>query len=659
MTWRRRDFLRTLGVAWGALGFSGYVQPSMFSQSALALGQFRGRKLALLVGINHYGPGINLGGAPQDLKIQRNLLENRFGFAAENILTLQDEQATVSGFLAAFQTVLQNRVQSDDLIFVHFSGYGIRLQSDIGAIPALVLPGTKGPEAIALSTVQRLLQTLNPAQAVLVLDTSFDNTPHSLGAYWHSRTYPKSQPTPALVNLEEDAQSGFGLGRSPLIQLLAAAQGVTPEIQINGVAVGLFTATLGEYLSAFDPLGTVTSGQSNFAIHLPRDEAQPATVQLLGTKSAALYGVAPEVTTPAPGNVMAQSATGIGLYLGGLGPEILQAIAPGSEFIALGESSPKILLTSKTGVFGQGKASSQDPSPGTILQEVKRHLPHSLSLKIAFAEELSRIERVDATSAFANIAHLATVSGPQDWVDYVFEDGYQLSTITGKNVAGIVPVSDANEAIQSSVARLQPRLEQLLALKWLRLLANETSTQLSLKLQLQRLDRFATVVTEKNTPLRVGQPRGNTSPQAIFALAEKGLYRLENNSGQPLFALGFAQSPKQELFLLTPKEGVALNMSTVGTTLEFSALRPLGTWIIYWIIGDRPFSNFQNQVMQQFGELETMPQKLEKPLPLIQALLSDLHQTSPEGTEATKDTYVLATNQWAGLHLRHTVVEAG
>ncbi|WP_099239871.1 caspase family protein [Synechococcus sp. BDU 130192] len=663
MAWRRRDFLQALGLTCGALGFSSFLRPSDLKQSAQALSQFRGRKIALLIGIDQYGQGPNLGGCQQDLKIQKHLLESRFGFAATDIVTLRNDQASGSGIFTTFQTDLKTKVKPEDLVFVHFSGYGTRLvtdPTDPEPIPALVLPGKSGPEAIALSTFQALIQDLNPAQGILVLDTSFDPGSRPPAPYWRPRTYPDETAIAPIVAPETTtvkSNSSFALGRSALIQLWAATEGVTPEVQINGVMTGLFTAALGQYLSAYDPMVTVTTAQTNLAVRLPKDETQPATMTFLGTKTAPLYGTLPSDTLPATGQIFSQNPTGLEVYLGGFEPEILQAIAPGSELTIRTETAPILQLSGKAGVFGQGKSSTQNVTVGTAIQETKRHLPRNLALKIALAEDLSRIERVDATSAFASLTNIASVSNPQDWVDYVFDEAYQLTTVPGKIVPGVVPASDTNEAIKSSVNRLLPRLEQLLALKWLRLLVNETSTQLPLKVTVQRLDRFSTLLTAKTTPFSLGQSKSNPNPQPTFTVGEKGQYQLENTGTQPLFCLGFAQSPKQELLLLTAKEGLKIPPETATSPLELTALRPLGVWTIYWIIGDRPFENFQDQATQLFGDLETIPQKLEKSLPLIQGLLSDLQVVPPEGTEPNKENYVFSTTQWAGLCFTYTVVE--
>ena len=61
-----------------------------------------GRK-ALLIGINEYMAVPDLRGALNDIELIRDVLVTRFGFAAEDIEVLTNEQATRDNMLAAFE----------------------------------------------------------------------------------------------------------------------------------------------------------------------------------------------------------------------------------------------------------------------------------------------------------------------------------------------------------------------------------------------------------------------------------------------------------------------------------------------------------------------------------------------------------------------------
>lgn len=668
MALSRRSFLQTLGLTVVSLGAIDSVSQASVRQVIQALTQFQGRKFALLIGIDHYPNVVSLAGCGQDLRIQRNLLIHRFGFASGDIFSLQDQQATRENIFTAFQKQLKDLLQPEDFLFVHFSGYGARVPAGEATIPAII-PADGGStnqklsvnQAIAVETIEGFMRSLNPAQSVLVLDTSFDPVTATDHHYWRSRTYPKPITVglnPSEVATEEQIQRNLlqrGLGRKQILRLMAAMTGWAAEGQFNGSSTGLFTAVLAQYLWSINPTATMQAAEIFLTTHYQQQDAERRGFQLDESKTDALYGILPIATVPAVGNVVDQEGNALEVFLGGFEPEILQAIATGSELITLDETQRSLPLTGKSGLFGQVKTTKPVPPIGTRLGENKRFLPRNLTLKIALGNNLSRIERVDATSAFAGAVSVANVSNPQEWADYVFDAGYQLFSVTGKALPGLLPV-EANEAIRSSVTRLQPRFEQLLALKWLRLLMNETTSQVALGISLNRsLGKTMTSLVETIIPLNLGRSPNFTQPKIQFS--DELAYRFNNNGTHDLYCVGFAQSPKQELFLLTPKTGLTLTPAQKNLDFAVEPMRLSGTWKIYWIAGDRPFTNFQAQLEKLFGDLETTPQKLEKPLPLLEALLTDLHDASLVTNENNKELYALSTQNWAGLQFMYEAVE--
>ncbi|HEY9888889.1 MAG TPA: caspase family protein, partial [Candidatus Obscuribacterales bacterium] len=163
MTLGRREFLQRLSAALTALGMTdlsltGYANTY---QRALAEGT---RCLALLIGINEYAPatwqsapaldkGWALAGAVTDVELQQELLINRFGVRAADMVTLTDEQATGAGILAAVQGHLLAQAQPGDTVMLHFSGLGSRVQvagqPQRLALPTLVAADSGLPTAIA------------------------------------------------------------------------------------------------------------------------------------------------------------------------------------------------------------------------------------------------------------------------------------------------------------------------------------------------------------------------------------------------------------------------------------------------------------------------------------------------------------------------------
>ena len=89
------------------------------------------QKHALLIGVNQYpnlGEEYRLWGCVNDARLVGQVLQDRFGFPAENVTLLLDEQATQVGIRSAFDA-LTRRVGEDDIVVFHFSGHGSRRPS--------------------------------------------------------------------------------------------------------------------------------------------------------------------------------------------------------------------------------------------------------------------------------------------------------------------------------------------------------------------------------------------------------------------------------------------------------------------------------------------------------------------------------------------------
>ncbi|NJN72125.1 MAG: caspase family protein [Limnothrix sp. RL_2_0] len=666
----RRDFLQRLGLTLVSLGIVDRWSWRNIDRYAHALSTFKGRKFALLIGINGYSDADNLAGCLTDVRIQKQVLMHQFGFAPEDILTLTDREASRDNIFTMFQKDLKELLTPDDFLFVHFSGYGTRInlsanQSQVAAI--MPVDGVIGQSkttinnAIAVATLEGLMRSLNPAQAALVLDTSFDPVSAAGHHYWRGRTYPKTLSAgfnPSETAIAEQLQYILAqqkLGKKSILRLMAAQRGWGTEVQLNDSAAGLFTVSLARCVTALNPQVTMAEAQGFLSFCYRQVQLRSELLQLNAPKASPLYGLLPVKTTlPAAGQIVATNANNLDLLFSGLEPEIYQAIAANSQFQTAGSDAVPIRLTSKTGIFGQGKTSGTMPTAGSTIQEKLRIYPRNLTLKIALGNNLSRIERVDATSAFAGIVGVANISNPPEWADYVFDAGYQLFSVTGDALPGLIPLEE-NEAIKSSVDRLQPIFEQLLALKWLRLLVNETSARLPMTVGLDRLEPKRSPLAERQTPQAIGRSPSRTDLKVL--LGEPLLYHFNNAGTQPLYFLGFAQSSKQELILLTPQAGLMVPPSSLKkVTFEFEPLRPLGTWHTYWIGSDRPFKQFQLLLDKLFAGLEATPTKIEKPLPLVLALLKDLH-LAPTDTNDNKENYRLSSENWVTSRFVYEVTE--
>ncbi|MFN5862977.1 MAG: caspase family protein, partial [Pseudanabaena sp.] len=132
MSHDRRQFLKFSSSFLATLGISALPIWQQSDRYATALSSTKGRKLALLVGINKYPiPSYaDLNGCTYDVELQKALLVNRFGFNPNDVLTLTNDTSqkpTRQNILTAFEEHLIKQAQPDDVVVFHFSGHGDRV----------------------------------------------------------------------------------------------------------------------------------------------------------------------------------------------------------------------------------------------------------------------------------------------------------------------------------------------------------------------------------------------------------------------------------------------------------------------------------------------------------------------------------------------------
>ncbi|SCV03800.1 LAME_0H13322g1_1 [Lachancea meyersii CBS 8951] len=91
--------------------------------------QCTGNRKALLIGINYFGSQNELRGCINDVHNMHNFLTTRYGYRAEDIVVLTDDQQEMSrvplkqNILRAMQWLV-NGAQPNDALFIHYSGHG-------------------------------------------------------------------------------------------------------------------------------------------------------------------------------------------------------------------------------------------------------------------------------------------------------------------------------------------------------------------------------------------------------------------------------------------------------------------------------------------------------------------------------------------------------
>ncbi|MBW4546870.1 MAG: caspase family protein [Symplocastrum torsivum CPER-KK1] len=452
-------------------------------------------------------------------------------------------------------------------------------------VPVDSLLATKGVATandLLEETLVLLLRSLATDHVTTVLDTSHNETESVLQGNLRVRSCPNppaDSPSPAELAFQEQLLSRLNTSwkqlKKPKSQnqqpgiVLAAAGPSQPaaEAQWNGFSAGLFTYALTQYLWQAAPATTVQISLSRAAgmvNQLVGKEQQPQLITQERIHQPLLaYYLPPDPSIGADGVVTAveESGRSVQLWLAGLPATVLEYYGANSLFTLSRQNAiaslpseaednkeqgnftplasakpPQLLVRSKEGLTARARIISQSIADnsqlqvGQLVQEAVRVLPRNLGLTIALDATLERIERVDATSAFANVPSVSSVVvvGEQP-ADYLFgkvtssqdtdsdptptdgddssirAEGYGLFSLAHNPIQNTT--GEAGEAVKSAVNRLIPKLKTLLAAKLLRLTANEGSSRLGIRASIEMIAPEQVVVMQQQTLRAVSSPK--------------------------------------------------------------------------------------------------------------------------------------------------------
>ena len=731
----RRTFLQKVTLGLLALGASeaglmslGNQRLPWFDSYFKALADTSSRKLALLVGINSYPNTTNLQGCLTDVELQRELLLHRFGFNQQDILTLTDTQATRENIETAFVQHLSKQAKSTDVVLFHFSGYGHRTQVSTpgNSSPQLVdslvpVDGITSRKANSVThnlpedTLLLLGQSLATTRATMILDTSYVSTGQTLEGNLRTRSYPVSSP--GVVSTEELAfQEGISANlRSSNNKdfkgiMLRGAGNSEPALEApwRDFTAGLFTYALTQYLWQAIPAKTIhislkRSCQAVAQIKGKSPQSKLVSSHNSGEEIPLTYYLHPQMPTGADGflTTVAEDGKTSQVYLGGLPATVLPYYSPNSLLRVL--PPPQGLNTANlipnpiaklqirefaglnaTAQLWEKSASNGKLEPGQLIQELVRVLPRNLALTVAVGPTFSRIERVDATSAFANISSVSSiVVAGEGNADYLLSrngsGGYGL--FSPGNQAIPETIGSSTEAIKSAVNRLTPNLTTLLAKKILRLTVNEGSSLLGLRVNLEQVRPEEKVLLMRETFRNVGSLPPQ-SPETLSAsisdelpkisLGSRVQYRFTNYSDRPLYFMlvGFdsgshpiaiycpdATETQPTDTLISPQETLVIPQTP--DSFSWNILGPKGLAEIYALASVAPFSQTL-KVMSAQGIPKGKGERvinLVNPLEIVKAIMGDLHVASAVPSDiASGDVYAFDVNAWASLSFMYQVV---
>jgi hypothetical protein len=747
----RRTFLQqsllgllTLGIS--EAGIFALESNPRYRRYRQALAQATNRKLALLVGIDRY-PQRHLNGCSIDLELQRELLIDRFGFKPQDIITLVDRQATRENIETAFIEHLSEQAKVDDIVVFHFSGYGNQVKMPLeennyklvnSLVPADALFPTKGESAandLLQDTLMLLAQSLTTDRLSIILDTSFSTVAQPLLGNLKVRSSFEiaEHPSPEELAFQEQLQlklAAKGIKptkrflTSPGILVMAAGKNqVAVEGQWDGFNAGLFTYALTQYLWHVTPNSKVRVAmqRTNEAVERVTGKQQQPTIDSI-IKPTIAYYTNSGVTSVAEAVVSGVSNNNIELKLLGLPAAIVNYYGINSCLITLAaDETIWLQIKSKEGFKAKAQIidSTIDSSSievGQPLREAVRILPRNLGLRVALDIALERIERVDATSAFANIVTVnsVTAAGEQNadvLLDKVTKDEINYTEIKSNSdkepeintsssyalfsAGGIlIPNTQgaANEAVKSAIGRLAPKFDNLLAAKWLQLMVNEFSSTLKVLMSVNSIAGGSSnsLLLHRATQLVTSQLPATAAAKAAFpgsdeisipALTKNTelQFKLQNSSPVPLYVIVLEIDGSGSLSALYTPRQARTNATNEFDNLELPPQQELlippvenswqwktsdtpGMTEVYGIFSVEPFTQTL-QVLSTTPDLKLNRDRLSNlpnSLAIVRGILQDLHQASGVG-EATinsnLDVYALRVDRWATLNCIYKVVE--
>ncbi|AFZ03226.1 caspase family protein [Calothrix sp. PCC 6303] len=689
---KRRTFIRRVGSILTVLGVAEANWLTPKSPYYQALAQSNPRKLALLVGINQYPGNSSLSGCLTDVELQRQLLINRFGFESRNILTLTDDQASRQSLEDAFLEHFVKQVKVGDTVFFHFSGYGSRVKSENVIVP---VDGNLG-NYILEDTLLLMLRSLPTNNVVATLDTSYNLPEQELPVSTVTRSLAAATNPINNIPAEIEFQNQFIANprnqQSILVIKAGKHQQPSTELQMSGLSAGLFTYALTQHLWESTPATTIQTSLRRVenSLQLLGSQQQP-TLWTQNQQRPLITDYLPSITVSAEGSIIASEEDGKTwqLWLGGIPAHILEYYGINSQFQVVskdGNYVTDLIMRSRNGLIAKAQINPTDttlPQIGQLLRESIRVLPRNISLTIALDRSLDRVERVDATSSFANISRVSNVKTGEQPGDYILgklspvkpeaspsSNLISISTPYGLYSLGgeLIPNTDgeAGEAVKIAVQRLVPKLQTLLAAKLWQLTDNQISSGLPIKVSLEMLNGVSPKVLMQRETQRI-QSSETEKPCFTIPIGSRIQYRIENKCDRTLYLMLLGLDSLKNPFILYPGQQTTdttpatLRNLTIepGSSITVPQTAPGFDWVMQgltnlWqtqlIFSTAPFT----QSITTLATTKLPPTQQQRIIPLSnpcevsQAILQDLHNANVQNKE-TGDNYILNVNNWASL----------
>jgi hypothetical protein len=732
----RRQFLQaglTSLIGWQFLtGDRVALAAEQYLQQATSSTQ---RKKALLIGINQYeakedssstssqngaaNGWLPLHGCVNDVELQKELLIYRFGFAPQDIVTLTDRDATRHNITEAITEHLTAQTLPDDLVLVHFSGHGSRLGNYNTLVP--VDSGLPQIQDITELEWRRALQAIATDKILCVIDAGFYYPNVStIGNFRLRSRIGRSdwQLPPELALIEKQAiatNTVANSGTNPIGVFLQAASGdmLCADAQWSGFSSGAFTYSLVQQMWQITPATTIHWVMSNLVTNLDRrilhnenlsiDKQIMEMMETNGVKSkeistntfASLLPIpdfgADGVVTNISNDRLNNDRRSADVCLAGLPIDILTNYMAGSilNVNSNANSNVTVQLKSRNGFNGKVEVlSDRNSNPklesGQLLQESIRAISRNLKLAIALDVGLSKIERVDATSAFSTLPNMFGVNANEQCADCLFgvqSASYGLFTVGHQPILG--SFGSVGESVGVAIKRLQCFLESLLAAKLIRITENQAASHLNVRATIKAIvgiDERSVTIASKSAARAVRIPVNDTINNTVrtkpINIGDRLECQIENFSDQPLYTRIFCLDPRGKVltpnFIATPysNDGVIAPSETLTipypkAMMNWGVSAPQGNVDVQVVISRSPL--WEIAKVLELSQRQTSSINgliaIPNPLQVAQALLVDLDRAGKSSKSSdlnsfsnASDTWMLDVQQWATFNFSYQVV---
>jgi hypothetical protein len=664
-----------------------------------------------------------LHGCVNDVELQKELLIHRFGFAPQDIVTLTDLDATHTNIVDAIATHLVAQTLPNDLVIVHFSGHGSRLGNYNTLVPVdSGLPqNLENLRDITEQEWQGWLQAIATDRILNIIDAGFyyPNVSAIGNFRLRSRVGLKNWQPPTVTEPSEQPIDQKLIGTT-----LRAASGdmLCADAQWSGFSSGAFTYALVQQLWQIVPATKINVVMSDLATTLDRRalhndnltiEKQVANMwEVEESKQKAIASstfaeMLPIADFGSDGVIVNSSSDRhtADVYLAGLPIAVLSNYAAGAILNVVGAAKAPIVnesetdsvlksipsntqttvqLKSRNGFNGKIEVLNDysiNPKleKGQLLQEVMRAISRNVKLAIALDVGLSKIERVDATSAFSTMPNMFGVNANEQCADCLFgvqSASYGLFTVGHTPILG--SFGSVGESVGVAIKRLQPFLESLFAAKLIRTTENQDATHLDVRVTLKAMigvDERAVTVASKSAARAALIPANafsNIARTKPINIGDRLECQIENFSDQPLYMRIFCLDPRSKIltpnFIATPyaNDGIippseTLTIPYPKAPMNWAVSAPKGMVDVYIVISRSPLlqvAKILEASQRQASALNGLI-SIPNPLQVAQSLLDDLDRTgkpSDFGNAANiNDTWMLDVQQWATFNFNYQV----